>query len=682
MKKQFSNIFVAVFILGVILLIIVPLSPPFLDIMLIVNISLSLLIMLVALFARETLNFSTFPTMLLIVTIFRLGLNIASTRLILSNGGQAGGVIHTFGSFVGSGNLVVGFIIFLIIVVVQFIVITRGAERVAEVAARFTLDAMPGKQMAIDADLNAGVIDENEARDRRQNIQREAQFYGSMDGASKFVKGDAIVGILITVINIVGGIIIGLLGVGGTTMTFDKVLETYTIATIGEGLAAQLPALMVSTGTGIIVTRSATEKGFGKDLMSQLFSQPSILVLLGVLLVVLSFVPGLPWLPLILLGITLPIVATVIRNRRKKAEATEMVDTAEAQAQEKRKPESVTSLLQVDLIEMEFGYGIIPLVDASQGGDLLDRVVMIRRQCAMDLGTIVPVVRLRDNIQLSTNEYCIKIKGLEVARGEVLLDHFLALKPTDTEDSIEGIETVEPAFGLPALWIPEAERERAELKGYTTIDPPSVIATHLMEIIKRHAHELLGRQQVQVLIENLKRQQPTLVDEVVPKMFSLGEVQKVLANLLKENVSIRDLGSILEVMGDNGSITRDPDLLTEYVRQSMKRAISRRFIPAGRARVITLDPGLEQVIAENVRQSERGAYVALEPALTQKILLKLKTSVERLISTGSSPIVLTSPSVRKHFKRMTEQVAPELIVLSFNELEQNVEILSEGVVSI
>ena len=674
-----SDVVVAVMVLVIILLIIIPLSPEFLDVMLVLNISLSLLILLITMNTRETLEFSTFPTMLLIMTLFRIGLNISSTRLILGNGGEAGNVIRTFGSFVVGSNLVVGIIIFLIIVIVQFIIITKGAERVAEVSARFTLDAMPGKQMAIDADLSSGIIDEQQAQLRRRVIQREADFFGSMDGASKFVKGDAIVGIIITVINIIGGIIMGSVSGG---MAFDKVLQVYTLATVGEGLCAQIPALMVSTATGVIVTRAASENSFGQDLSMQLISKPSTLFIVGGMLFLLSIIPGMPTIPLWLLAVGLPMAGYFTLNARKKKEAAELEDSAELVAQEKRKPESVTSLLQVDLIEMEFGYGIISLVDASQGGDLLDRVVMIRRQCALELGIIVPVVRLRDNIQLGTNVYCIKIKGLEVVRGEVMLDHYLALKPSDVDEEVEGIETTDPAFGLPAIWITESEREKVELKGYTTIDAPSVIATHLMEVIKRHAYELLGRQQVQTLIDNLKNSQPALVDEVVPKLFSIGEVQKVLANLLREGVSIRDIASVLEILGDYGTMTRDIELLTEYVRQNLKRAITQKFIPGGKARVITLDPTLEQMITENIRQSEHGSYVSLEPLQIQKILINLKKAVERSVSLGQTPVILTSPVVRKHFKKISEQLDAELVILSYNELEQNVEIFSDGVVNL
>lgn len=679
---KITDILVAVLVLAIILLIIIPLSTGIMDVLLITNITMSLMILLITLYTKRTLDFSTYPTMLLIVTLFRLALNISSTRLILGNNGDAGSVIKAFGTFVVGGNLVVGFVVFLIIVIVQFVVITKGAERVSEVAARFTLDAMPGKQMAIDADLSSGIINEDQARERRGDIQREADFYGAMDGASKFVKGDAIVGIIITIINVVGGILVGVLGVGGKTMAFDQVIQVYTLATVGDGLCSQIPALLVSTATGIIVTRAATKTSFGQDLARQLFSQPYVFYVLGGMLLLISFIPGLPIIPLLIMAAALPIIGYVRnRNEKRKVEA-EVRSEAEISASEKRKPENVTALLHVDLIEMEFGYGLISLVDASQGGDLLDRVVMIRRQCALDLGIIVPIVRLRDNIQLGTKEYVIKIKGLEVAQGEVMLGRYLALKPEDVDDPIDGIETVEPTFGLPALWIAEKDREKAEIKGYTTIDVPSVISTHLMEIIKRHADELLGRQQVQTIIDNLKKTQPALVDEVVPKMFSIGEVQKVLANLLRENVSIRDIASILEILGDYGTITRDTDVLTEYVRQKLKRAITKNFIPDGKARVITLNPDTERVVSGSLRQSEKGVSTALEPSQIQLLLVSLKKGVDHFLSLGIAPILITSPQIRKHIKNLSAQVYPELVVLSYNELEPNVEIFSDWTVSI
>ena len=679
---KITDILVAVLVLVIILLIIIPLSTGLMDFLLIVNITMSLMILLITLYTKRTLDFSTYPTMLLIVTLFRLALNISSTRLILGNGGDAGNVIKAFGTFVVGGNLVVGFVVFLIIVIVQFVVITKGAERVSEVAARFTLDAMPGKQMAIDADLSSGIINEDQARVRRTDIQREADFYGAMDGASKFVKGDAIVGIIITIINVVGGILVGVLGVSGKVMPFDQVITVYTLATVGDGLCSQIPALLVSTATGIIVTRSATKDSFGQDLSKQLFSQPYVFYVLGGMLALISFIPGLPTPLILVMAAALPTIGYMRNRKEKKQQEAEIQSEAEISATEKRKPENVTSLLHVDLIEMEFGYGLISLVDASQGGDLLDRVVMIRRQCALDLGIIVPIVRLRDNIQLGTKEYVIKIKGLDVARGEVMLGRYLALKPEEVDEPIDGIETVEPTFGLPALWITEKDREKAELKGYTTIDVPSVISTHLMEIIKRHADELLGRQQVQTIIDNLKKQQPALVEEVVPKVFSIGELQKVLANLLRENVSIRDIASILEILGDYGAITRDTDVLTEYVRQKLKRVITRGFIPDGKARVITMDPDTEKVISNSLRQSDKGMVAPMDPAQIQLFLNNLKKGIDHFLSLGIAPIMITSPQIRKHIKNLSSQVYPELVVLSYNELEPNVEIYSDWTVSI
>jgi flagellar biosynthesis protein FlhA len=675
-----SDILVAVMILGIVFLIIIPLSPGIMDVLLIVNISLSLMMLLVTLYLKRTLDFSTYPTVLLIITLFRLALNISSTRLILGNGGEAGNVIKAFGNFVVGQNIVVGLVVFLIIVVVQFVVITKGAERVAEVAARFTLDAMPGKQMAIDADLSSGLINEAQARERRSDIQREADFYGAMDGASKFVKGDAIVGIIITLINIIGGILVGLLG--GSGMSFDEVISVYTLATVGDGLCSQIPALLISTATGIIVTRAATKDSFGQDVSKQLFSQPYVFFILGGMLALIGFIPGLPTPFFLIAAIILPIIGIVKRNNARKREEAAVRDTEETTAAEKRKPESVTSLLHVDLIEMEFGYGLISLVDASQGGDLLDRVVMIRRQCALDLGIIVPIVRLRDNVQLGTREYVIKIKGIEVAKGEVMPDHYLALKPDDVDEPIEGIDTIEPTFGLPAVWITEANREKAELKGYSTIDVPSVISTHLLEVIKRHADELMGRQQVQTIIDNLKRQQPALVEEVVPKMFSVGEVQKVLANLLREGISIRDIATILETLGDYGMITKDPDVLTEYVRQKFKRAITKNFIPDGKARVITISPDVEKAVSGSLRQTEQGVHAALEPTQIQKLLSSIKKGIDHFLSLGVTPMVITSPVIRKHIKNLSSQVYPDLVVLSYNEIEQDVEIFSDWVVNI
>ena len=669
---------IALIVVGIILVIIIPVPDVIMDILLVMNISISLMILLKTLYISEPLDFSSFPSLLLLVTLFRLALNIRTTYLILLNQGDAGAVIETFGSFVTGSNIVIGIVVFIIIVLVQFVVITKGAERVSEVTARFTLDAMPGKQMAIDADLNAGIIDEQQAKDRRMKIQNESDFYGAMDGSSKFVKGESIIGILITLVNIVGGLIIVAMNGSGD---FNTAANTIIIATIGDGLVSQIPALMVSVSTGIIVTRANTDNHLGKDLSNQLTSQPYIFYILAVLMVAFALMPGMPTITVLLMGIFFAALGYALQRADVVEEVEEEQEVAVAEAQEMRKPEKVTSLLNVDLIGVELGYGIVPLVDTNQGGDLLERVVMIRRQCAIDLGVIVPVIRLRDNIQLGVNEYSIKIKGVEVASGEVMMDHYLALSTGEVSGQLEGVETVEPTFGLPATWIPESQRERAEFMGYTTIDPPSVIATHMTEVIKRHAHELLNRQQVQVLMDNLRSTQPALVDEVLPKLFSLGEIQKVLYNLLRENISIRDMATIVETMADHGANVRDLDLLTEYVRQNLARSISKRFIPDNKARVITLDAKVEQTIAERIRQSEQGSYVALDQEQIHSIFESLRTAVDKMTNKGLMPIVLTSPLIRKHFKKITEQMVPDLVVLSYNELDTNVQIFSDGLVT-
>ena len=675
---KITDMIVAAVVFLIVVLIIVPLPPAMLDFLLVINITMSVVVLLISLFTTEALDFSVFPPLLLILTLFRLALNISSTRLILGNNGEAGAVIKTFGSFVIKGNIVVGVIIFAIIVIIQFLVITKGSERVAEVAARFTLDAMPGKQMAIDADLNSGLIDEQQAKLRRSKIQREADFYGAMDGASKFVKGDSIVSILVTIINIVGGIVIGMLG---SDMPIMDIIQKYTMATVGDGLVSQMPALLISTATGIIVTRAASEGNLGSEITSQVFSQPTVMTAAAVMIIALSLIPGLPKIPIWILAILLLLLASVLRRNLRQAEVKPELPS-DASARETRKPENVVSLLGVDPIELEFGYGLIPLADAGQGGDLSDRVVMIRRQCATDLGLIIPGIRLRDNVLLKTSEYVIRIKGEEVARGEIMPDHLLAMNADNSRFALKGVETVEPAFGLPAIWITKAERERAELSGYTLVDPPSVLATHLSEILKRHAHELLDRQQIQTLIEHLKLSQPALVEETVPKQFSLGEIQKILGGLLREGVSIRDMGTILETISDYAGVTRNPDLLIEYCRQRLKRSISKRFVQDGKARVVTLDPALEQLIIERLRQTEQGSFVALSPDQIQSLLRNLRHALERLMSLGISPIVLTSPAVRPHFKRMVEQMSPDLTVLSYNELDPTIEIHAEGMVSV
>ncbi len=665
-----------------VLLFLIPLPPIILDLFLTMNIGIALIILLNTLFMKESLDMSLFPTVLLITTLFRLGLNLSSTRLILGTG-SAGEVIRTFGSFVAGGNPVVGVILFFIIVVIQFLVITKGAERVAEVSARFTLDAMPGKQMAIDADLSSGAIDEKEARTRREKIQSEAQFYGSMDGASKFVKNDAVVGIIVIFINIIGGMIMGMTGITGETLNLAEAAEKYTILTIGDGLVSQLPALLISVATGMLVTKAAKETDMSAELVKQLFNIPKVLYLSGGVLVFLGVATPLPWLSMVPLGALWIFIGYTIDKSQKRESIEQEISTEDVEVEEIRKPENVVNLMQVDPIELEFGYGIIPLADTNQGGDLLDRVVMIRRQIALELGTIVPIIRLRDNIQLNPNQYIIKIKGIEIARGDIMFDHYMAMNPGYVEDEIDGIETTEPAFGLPALWISEKQREKAESYGYTVVDPPSIITTHLTEVIKQHLHELLTRQDVQTLINKLRETNDVLVDELIPKLLSIGEIQKVLANLLKEAISIRDLVTIFETLADYSHNIKDTDILTEYVRQALYRAISRKYFDQSQTNnVLTLDPELEQQIMDSVQQTDHGALISLDPRVINRIIDNLKHEVDKIASIGQQPIVLTSPIVRTYFKKIIEQGLPNVLVLSYNEVDTSVELQSVGMVSI
>ncbi|MDI3507891.1 MAG: flagellar biosynthesis protein FlhA [Clostridiales bacterium] len=674
---KLGDIAIAFVAVAVTLLIIIPLPSGLLDVLLSFNIALALIILLISLYVKEPLEFSIFPSLLLLATIFRIALNISSTRLILSEG-YAGQIIEVFGNFVIGNDIIVGVIIFLIIFVVQFIVVTRGAERVAEVAARFTLDAMPGKQMAIDADLNSGIISETQARERRVKIQREADFYGAMDGASKFVKGDAIVSIIIAVINIIGGMITGMLVQG---MDFAEVLNRYTLLTVGDGLVSQVPALLISVGTGIIVTRAASESNMSRDLISQITSQPVAMLIAGITLIMLAFM-GLPKLPMFSIGGVFIYLGYTIQNTAKLKQEQEETSAEKTRTDEIRRPENVLPLLQVDPIELEFGYNLIPLADVNQGGDLLDRVVMIRRQLALDLGIVVPMIRIRDNIQLKPNQYIIKIKGVEVAEGELMPDRYMAMNPGTVEHEINGIPAVEPAFGLPAIWITAEQKDEAEMAGYTVVDPPSVMATHLTEVIRRHSYELLGRQEVQGLIDNIKQTHPVLVDELIPKLMTVGEVQKVLQNLLKENVPIRDMVTILETLADYVNLTRDPDMLTEYVRHALSRTITRRFIQGNKASAITVDPSLEQLIMDSIKQTEQGTMIAMEPSKLRAMLSSLSNEIRKLSGTGIQPIVITSPVVRIYFKRLTEQMLPDLPVLSYNELEPSVEVQSVGMVRI
>ena len=676
MKK--ADFGVAIYLLAAVIFFIIPIPSILLDVMLAINISLAMIILFNALFAKEVLDMSFFPTLLLFTTIFRISLNGSSTRLILSTG-EPGNVVETFGGFVGGGNLVIGAIVFIVLILIQFIVINKGSERVSEVTARFTLDAMPGKQMAIDADLNTGAITEKEARERRTKIQQESNFFGSMDGATKYVKGDATAGLIITFINLIGGTIMGVMNGGLSAM---EALQKYGILTIGDGLVSQVPSLLISLATGILVTKASSEADFGSMLVKQLFGIPKVLYIVGATITFLGIATPLNPVLFCALGIAFLAAGRKIQKDVKVEEIEEETNADETAAEEIRRPENVVSLLQVDPIELEFGYGIIPLADVNQGGDLLDRVVMIRRQIALELGTVVPIIRLRDNIQLNPNQYIIKIKGIQVTEGEILFDHYMAMNPGYVEEEITGIPTFEPSFHLPAIWITEGQRERAESLGYTVVDPPSIIATHLTEVIRSHIAELLTRQDVSNLISNIKENNPALVDELTPKLLSIGEIQKVLQNLLQEGISIRDLLTIFENLADHAVTTRDTDVLTEYVRQGLKRAISSKYFPANETTsVVTLDPKVEQEIMGSVKQTEQGAYLTLDPEKTKNIMESLKQEVAKLENIGKNPIVITSPIVRMYFKKLTEDYFKDLIVVSYNEVESNVELQSVGMVT-
>ncbi|BAU27686.1 flagellar biosynthesis protein FlhA [Aneurinibacillus soli] len=667
------------FVIAIVVMLVIPMPNPLLDFLLIINISISLTVLLVAMNTNDPSQFSVFPSILLITTIFRLALNVSSTRNILSHA-EAGKVIEAFGSFVIGGNAVVGFVVFLILTLINFMVITKGSERVAEVAARFALDAMPGKQMAIDADLNAGAISDTEAQQRRKKISQESEFYGAMDGATKFVKGDAIAGIVIFIINIIGGLIIGMVI---HNMGFSESATTFTLLSVGDGLVSQVPALLLSTATGIIVTRAASDGNMGDDLAKQMLAYPRLLYIVAATVLLMGVFTPIGLLRTVPVAGMLAFLAFRLQRNMEPDTASLEASVEEAEMDEVRSPESVVSLLHIDPIEFEFGYGLIPLADTNQGGDLLDRVIMIRRQCAIELGVVVPVIRIRDNIQLRPNEYVIKIKGNQVAHGEIMLDHYLAMSPGIEDDSVVGIETVEPAFGLPALWVTEEVKERAEMAGYTVVDPPSVVATHLTEIIKRYGHELLNRQETKALIDNVRETSPALVEELIPNVMSIGDVQKVLQKLLREKISIRNLPTILETLADYGPYTKDTDLLTEYARQSLSRQITLHYaVPGEPLRVITAGPTLEKKIADAVQQTEQGAYLAIDPETSQRIFNSLSEQVNHMLQTGQQPLILTSPAIRMYLRQLVERMMPEIPVLSYNELEPDVEIQSIGVVSV
>jgi flagellar biosynthesis protein FlhA len=663
----------------IVAMLIIPFPGWLLSFLIIINISLALLVILTSMNMNEPLQFSIFPSLILLLTLFRLGLNVSTTRAILAEG-DAGKVVETFGTFVTGGNILVGLVVFIILIIIQFIVITKGSERVSEVAARFTLDAMPGKQMSIDADLNAGMISEQQARERREKVGREADFYGAMDGASKFVKGDAIAGIIMVLINMLFGIIIGMMQNG---MSIGEAASHYTMLTVGDGIVSQIPALLISTATGIVVTRAASEGNLGTDISKQLFAYPKMLyVAAGTIFLLGIFTP-------IGLFLTLPIACLFafagyrISQSKEQSIPDEEEIEQEIEMDEMKSPESVMNLINIDPIEFEFGYGLIPLADTNQGGDLLDRVVMIRRQLAIELGLVIPVVRIRDNIQLQPNEYRLKIKGNEVAKGEILLDHYLAMAPGIEDDSIEGIDTIEPSFGLPAKWITEEMKDTADMYGYTVVDPPSVVSTHITEVIKQHAHELLGRQETKQLIDHLKESYPILIEEVTPSPLSIGEIQKVLAKLLKEKVSIRNLPIIFETLADFGKMTSDSELLGEYVRQALAKQITAQYSDQDQMlKVVTLSGKIEKLIADGVQQTEHGNYLSLSPDVSQAIIEAIAKEIEMLSLQQQIPILLCSPAVRMYVRQLTDRYFPQVPILSYNELEANVEVQSVGVVNV
>ncbi len=689
--KNILNNAVSLIVVMIVLLLIIPLSPFFLDVMIILNIAVSLIILLISMNIKEALEFSIFPSLLLITTLYRIGINISSTRSILSNSGTAGQVIKSMGDFVLQGNVVVGVVIFIIIVMVQFLVITKGAERVAEVAARFTLDAMPGKQMAIDADLGSGLCSEDEAKERRYKIQKEADFYGSMDGATKIVKGDATMSLIITAVNFLGGCIIGMVQGG---MEFTEVLQVYSISTIGDGLVSQIPALLISTATGMIVTRAVAEDSLNIDVTRQFSAQPKSIMIAGGVLAVLIAVPGMPKLQLAVVSLVMMLGGYYLLRRMESFAAlpeqggmamgggpsVPEVDPMQMMEDEENFKDinSVYSLIAVEPIEMEFGYSLIPLVDEASGGRMLDRIVIFRRQYAQEMGLVIPSIRLRDSSSLNTNQYVIKIKGEEVAKGEILVDYYLALEPPNLEKEIDGIDTIEPAYGIPSKWITVDKKEMAEIYGYTVIDPLSVMLTHLSETVKKHAHELLNRQEVVRLIDNMKKQSPELVDELIPNLISYGNFQKILTNLLKEGIPIKDMETIMETIVDSSMTVRDLDTISENIRVALKRTITRRFCEGNSMRVVTLDADLEKNIITSLTNGDRGVYLALSPEVMQNVITQMSEEVKKFQELGQPPIILTSQVVRIHVYRLIEQFFPDVFVLSFNEISNNIQIQAVG----
>jgi flagellar biosynthesis protein FlhA len=679
--KLFNNT-ISALVIAIILLLIIPLPTPVLDFMFIANLTISFVILLMAMYIREALEFSIYPSLLLITTLFRLGLNVSATRQILMNNGFAGRVIETFGSFVIQGNMIIGLVIFLIIVLVQFLVITKGSERVAEVSARFTLDAMPGKQMAIDADLSSGLITEDEAKLRRSKIQREADFFGAMDGASKFVKGDAIIALIVVFIQLVGGVLVGLMSGQGS---FGEIMNIYATSTVGNGLMSQIPALLISVATGMIVTRTASEGNLNEDLASQFTGQPMALVLAGVTMFALILIGFPPLQTSLIAGGVISLGIVLLRRQRVPALAPGLPEEGTEELMSEvsfyKNIDNVYGLLSVDPISMEFGYSLIPLVDESSGGTFVDRVVMFRKHFAQEMGLVFPSVRLKDSGQLNPNQYAINIKGEKVAEGEVLVDHFLALAPSKEEDTIEGIETVEPAFGMPAKWISADKQIKAELAGYTLIDPTSVIITHLSEVIKRHAHEMLSRQEVGNILTNLKKTNEAIVNDTIPAVVPIGTLQKILSNLLREGVPIKDIETILETVADYGAAVRDIDMLTEYVRQALRRTITHRFAEAGQLKVISLDANIENQIMAAVKKVDNGSYLALDPHVIQDIITATTREIDKIRDLVTQPIVLTSPIVRVYFKKLVDEFFLGTVVLSFSEIDASIKIQALGNIS-
>ncbi|MEQ2579345.1 flagellar biosynthesis protein FlhA [Hominiventricola aquisgranensis] len=689
MKKLLNNA-VAVIVVMIVLLLIIPLNPFVLDVFIILNISISLIILLISMNIKEPLEFSIFPSMLLITTLFRIGINISSTRNILGNSGTAGAVIKSMGDFVLQGNVVVGFIIFIIIVLVQFLVITKGAERVAEVAARFTLDAMPGKQMAIDADLSTGLIDEQQAKERRYKIQKEADFYGAMDGATKIVKGDAVMSLIITAVNFFGGMIIGMVQGG---MSFSEVLSVYSIATVGDGLVSQIPALLISTATGMVVTRSVSEGSLNEDASKQFLAQPKAIMITGAALAVMLVIPGMPKLQFGVVSLGLMLGGYMLTKRMEEAasasrKAEEMEEAMSQQQQMVSEEEAfkdisnVYDLIQVEPIEMEFGYSLIPLVDEGSGGKMINRIVIFRRQYAQEMGFVIPSIRLRDSSSLNTNQYVIKIRGEEVAKGEILVDYYLALEPPNPEKEIEGIDTIEPAYGIPSKWITVDKKEMAEIYGYTVIDPLSVMLTHLSETIKQHSYELLNRQEVVKLVDNMKKKSPELIEELIPTTISYGNFQKILTNLLKEGIPIKDMETIMETIIDASMAVKDLDSVTEHIRMALKRTITRKFCEGGSMKVITLDADLEKNIITSLTAGDQGMYLALSPDVMQTVITKLGEEIKKFNGFSQPPVVLTSQVVRVHVHHLIEQFYPNVYVLSFNEINNNIQIQAVGNIAV